>query len=111
MSLESPRAGDRPTRVSRVAEHEVRQRLEHERSSRIAQLTSIEATEGAATDELARAQKASIERVLKDIDVAFARLADGSYGSCQECGKAVPAERLEILPYARCCVPCQQRNA
>jgi hypothetical protein len=77
MSLESPRAGDRPTRVSRVAEHEVRQRLEHERSSRIAQLTSIEATEGAATDELARAQKASIERVLKDIDVAIARQADG----------------------------------
>lgn len=108
MSLEPPRTGGRPTRL---AEHEVRQRLEHERSSRVAQLTTIDATEGAATDELARAQKASIERVLKDIDVAFERLADGSYGSCQDCGTTVPAERLEILPYARCCVPCQQRSA
>jgi RNA polymerase-binding transcription factor DksA len=108
MSPESPRTGARP---ERLVAHEVGQRLEHERNSRTAQLRTIQETAGSATDELARAQKASIERVLKEIDVAFERLADGSYGTCQECGAAVPGERLEILPYARCCVPCQQRRA
>lgn len=47
---------------------------------------------------------------LAHVDAALARLADGTYGSCLDCGAAVPVERLEVMPAARFCVACQQRN-
>ncbi|WP_308122241.1 TraR/DksA C4-type zinc finger protein [Streptomyces sp. TRM70350] len=54
-------------------------------------------------------QRTAVEQVLRDIDAAFARLQAGAYGMCQGCGKPIPVERLEILPHARCCVPCEHR--
>ncbi|MDQ1014281.1 TraR/DksA C4-type zinc finger protein [Streptomyces afghaniensis] len=54
-------------------------------------------------------QRGAIEQALKEIDAAFARLEQGTYGICQGCGRSIPVERLEILPYARCWVPCQLR--
>lgn len=30
------------------------------------------------------------------------------YGRCQECDDAIPFERLDIVPWARLCVSCQQ---
>jgi DnaK suppressor protein len=41
------------------------------------------------------------------IDEALARIEDGSYGICEECGKRITANRLKILPFALLCVPCQ----
>ncbi len=46
------------------------------------------------------------ERRLAEVEAALARLADGSYGTCESCGQAIPAERLEVRPAARRCVPC-----
>ncbi len=37
---------------------------------------------------------------------AIARIADGSYGTCANCGKAIAPERLEALPDADLCVSC-----
>ena len=37
---------------------------------------------------------------------ALGRIADGSYGRCDECGKAIPVARLEALPYTKLCVDC-----
>ncbi|MCP9956666.1 MULTISPECIES: TraR/DksA family transcriptional regulator [Streptomyces] len=97
----------------RLTEQEARQRLEHERESRLAQLRAVEAAGAGqqAADDLLAAQRASAREVLKEIDAAFERLADGTYGRCQGCGRPVPAERLEILPYTRHCVGCQRRTA
>ncbi|URM89136.1 TraR/DksA C4-type zinc finger protein [Streptomyces sp. MRC013] len=94
----------------RLTEHEARQRLEHERESRLAQLKAIDAAGVGqqAADDLLAAQRDSARRVLKEIDAAFERLADGTYGDCQGCGRAIPAERLEILPYTRHCVGCRR---
>ncbi|MFF5483629.1 TraR/DksA C4-type zinc finger protein [Streptomyces sp. NPDC012935] len=44
------------------------------------------------------------EQALKEIDAVFARLQQGTYGICQGCGRSIPVERLEILPYARCTI-------
>lgn len=110
MTLGSAASGAAP---GRLTDHEARQRLEHERESRLTQLRAID-TAGAgqqAADDLLAAQRASTRRVLKEIDAAFERLADGTYGSCQGCGKAIPAERLEILPYTRHCVNCRRSAA
>ncbi|MBR8639956.1 TraR/DksA C4-type zinc finger protein [Streptomyces tuirus] len=107
MSLDTPRA---EPRLERLTAHEARQRLEHERATRLTQLRAIDEAGQEAAEQLMSAQKDTIERVLKEIDAAFARVQDGSYGICQGCSTPVPVERLEILPYTRFCVPCQ-RNA
>ncbi|TFE47664.1 molecular chaperone DnaK [Streptomyces sp. ICN441] len=104
MSLDTPRIEARPELLTA---HEARQRLEHERNSRLTQLRAVgEAGQGA--EEVMSAQKDTIERVLREIDAAFTRVEDGSYGICLGCSKSIPVERLEILPYTRFCVPCQR---
>jgi DnaK suppressor protein len=40
---------------------------------------------------------------------ALARIADGSYGHCEECGLAIGASRLLARPEARLCIACQTR--
>jgi RNA polymerase-binding transcription factor len=45
---------------------------------------------------------------IKEIDDALARLADQSYGVCEECGLEIGEERLEALPFTRVCRDCQQ---
>jgi DnaK suppressor protein len=45
--------------------------------------------------------------VMSDIRSALDRIADGSFGVCVECGERIPARRLQVLPWARCCVSCQ----
>lgn len=47
------------------------------------------------------------EHLLGEIDAALGRLKDGTYGLCKDCGKAIPADRLEALPWASHCVEHQ----
>ncbi|RAJ60000.1 TraR/DksA family transcriptional regulator [Streptomyces sp. Amel2xB2] len=94
-----------------LSAHEARQCLEHEHNSRLAQLTALQETGADPADQLVAAQREAVQRVIREIEAAFGRVRDGSYGTCQECAKPIPAERLEILPYARHCVGCQSRKA
>lgn len=41
---------------------------------------------------------------------AIQRLDNGSYGICEDCGRAIDKERLEIIPEATACVDCQRLN-
>jgi RNA polymerase-binding transcription factor DksA len=41
---------------------------------------------------------------LAEVDAAVARLAAGTYGICEVCGRSIPGERLEARPAARRCV-------
>jgi DnaK suppressor protein len=50
---------------------------------------------------------ASSRQAVADTAHALQRMADGTYGVCERCGDTIPIERLEILPHARFCVPCQ----
>ncbi|MEU1513788.1 TraR/DksA C4-type zinc finger protein [Streptomyces sp. NPDC005811] len=108
MPLDTSRTDSRP--LSPAAQ-DARRRLEHARSSRVAQLRALDEADRIAKDHVMSAQAEAIQQVLKEIDAAFARIDDGSYGTCQGCSKPVPAERLEILPYTRHCVACQRRAA
>ncbi len=47
--------------------------------------------------------------VLKLIEDALQRLANGEYGRCIECGEMIPEGRLKVRPYARYCVKCKSR--
>jgi DnaK suppressor protein len=43
---------------------------------------------------------------LTDLDLAFERLRDGTYGICTKCRQRIAIERLMILPAAKTCVGC-----
>jgi DnaK suppressor protein len=40
---------------------------------------------------------------------ALARIEDGTYGYCEECGNPIGASRLLARPEARLCIACQTR--
>ena len=47
---------------------------------------------------------------LQLIDSALARIENGKYGICISCGKKIPRERLEAIPYALQCVECKSKE-
>ena len=46
-------------------------------------------------------------RRLQQIEAALGRVRDGHYGVCKSCGKKIPRERLEAMPYAVLCIDCK----
>jgi DnaK suppressor protein len=50
------------------------------------------------------------EQMLQQVDHALERVAAGTYGTCENCGKPIPPERLDARPYATLCVNCQQQR-
>lgn len=48
-----------------------------------------------------------IEDMLAQVDRAFQKLEEGTYGICDVSGKPIPATRLEAIPYATLTVECQ----
>jgi RNA polymerase-binding protein DksA len=49
-------------------------------------------------------------RTLRQIYTALETMQAGRYGLCAECGAAIPFARLEALPFAQNCVPCQEEQ-
>lgn len=49
-----------------------------------------------------------LDAQLADIEHAKARLANGSYGTCEACGRPIGAARLAARPAARFCIEDQQ---
>jgi YteA family regulatory protein len=41
------------------------------------------------------------------VDEALDHLDKGLYGICEDCGREIPEERLEAIPYTTLCVACQ----
>ncbi len=48
------------------------------------------------------------EEVLSQIDGALKRLDEGTYGTCERCGKEIVPERLEAYPWASLCIDCKR---
>jgi len=65
-----------------------------------AQLVPSQGLEGLSYDRLARRA-----RMLAN---ALGRVRDGSYGSCEECGRRIPEARRRALPGVTTCLPCQE---
>jgi phage/conjugal plasmid C-4 type zinc finger TraR family protein len=49
-----------------------------------------------------------LEEEERRIAEARRALADGTYGTCTNCGREIPAARLEAMPEAVRCVDCQR---
>jgi RNA polymerase-binding protein DksA len=48
------------------------------------------------------------EQVLAQIHAALARIDEGRFGTCTNCGKPIAEERLEARPWASLCIDCQR---
>ena len=46
----------------------------------------------------------------EQIDEALLRLADGTYGICEDCSHEISARRLKAVPFARRCIQCQEKT-
>ncbi len=66
------------------------------------------AADAAAEMDVAMVIRESQE--LQDIEAALARIGDGSYGSCIDCGREIGRARLQASPTARRCLPCQEED-
>jgi RNA polymerase-binding transcription factor DksA len=47
---------------------------------------------------------------LRELEAARARIAEGSYGVCADCGVDIPVERLRAQLGALRCIACQERH-
>ena len=45
---------------------------------------------------------------LRDVQRALAKVEAGAYGTCERCGRAIGADRLEAIPWATLCIECKQ---
>jgi DnaK suppressor protein len=69
-----------------------------------------EATESYELERRLTLEK-SIREQLASVEHALKKFKDGTYGSCDNCGKPIPPERLEALPQATLCLDCKARQA
>ena len=43
------------------------------------------------------------------IGAALERMDSSEFGYCAECGEGISPKRLQVIPWAMYCVPCQER--
>jgi RNA polymerase-binding transcription factor DksA len=61
--------------------------------------------------ELDEGLEGDAQEQLREVKAALERLEAGTYGTCAVCGKTVPVERLEAVPWTRLCIDDARRQA
>jgi DnaK suppressor protein len=61
------------------------------------------------TKEFLFSQSNSERNLLNEVNAALARLREGSFGECVNCGSEINPKRLEAVPWTRYCIACQER--
>lgn len=82
---------------SEEIEDDLRRPLDDDFSEQAVDLADDEALEG--VDDVLRAEA-------RQIRFALARIANGTYGTCANCGDTISVERLEAQPVATRCIKC-----
>jgi len=67
---------------------------------------SAEQAQERENDEVVDAIGNETAQSIKGVTAALERIADGSYGICENCGDQIGQARLEIVPEATRCVAC-----
>ncbi len=49
-------------------------------------------------------------RLLAKIQEALARIEDGSFGICEECGEDISVKRIEARPVTTLCIDCKTKQ-
>lgn len=58
--------------------------------------------------ELHLVELASFERDLRDVEAALGRMRCGIYGTCLDCGRPIPLDRLAARPQAARDIDCER---
>lgn len=74
--------------------------LDQARVGRLSRMDALQ--EQAMAIETERRRRVEIRRV----DAALARLEEGEYGACVECGEDIEPKRLDLDPTAPLCISC-----
>ena len=87
------------------------ERSSAERDTELADYDQHPADEGSEThdQELDETTGIILAAELENVDLALERLGTGDYGRCVDCGKEIPAARLEAMPEAVRCIEDQGR--
>jgi DnaK suppressor protein len=114
----------RAARVPKKELEKYRRLLQEKKTALLAELAKTKNAEEETTEESTQdiADKAvssytreflyslndSERNTVQQIDQALARIEDGSYGFCQNCGNPMSEKRLIAIPWSRHCVDCQE---
>jgi DnaK suppressor protein len=71
-------------------------------------LDAVESSEADIQDEIEFALIQMKSETLNKINDALARLEQGDYGNCFECGAEIAEKRLRALPFAVRCKDCEE---
>ena len=93
-------------RESLVGQVQEAERYSRERDSEATQ-DPADMAANAYTKELMVSMSDNDRQLLKMIDEAVERMEAGTYGKCIRCENVLPEKRLEAVPWARFCLPCQ----
>lgn len=113
----------KPEKLTKAKGDELRQILEDLREATLKEINEKGKSGSAGTskeigdiyDQASEERDRELDLLLSDrergkllqIDDAFARLQEGTYGMCEECGEPINPKRLRIVPFTRTCVDCQ----
>jgi RNA polymerase-binding transcription factor DksA len=127
--IQSPASPTRPRPVTPWTPRELpalREELERQRDFRTEQLAQLDAHDDAratlagygaraadgdaarALDEVHALVAAGARRALADIELALARMDDGSYGRCRACDAPIPSALLTAIPTTTSCLACHR---
>jgi DnaK suppressor protein len=51
-----------------------------------------------------------LREALDEVESALSKLADGTYGNCDDCGRPIDPLRLEAKPAAPYCIDCASKH-
>ena len=75
----------------------------------ISELSSLDQHQGDIGTETFEREKdfsllEQLEAEIEDLDTALRKVDDGTYGTCEICGREITPERLEAVPGTRTCI-------
>ncbi len=78
-------------------------------TDQISELSSLDQHQGDIGTETFEREKdfsllEQLEAEIGDLDAALRKIDDGTYGTCEVCGKQIEADRLEAVPGTRTCI-------
>lgn len=108
-----------------TASDHIRQQLEAERETLRSQLSELghgdsgrldydsnfaDTSQVTAERGEAAALAASLQETLLEVERAIAKIANGTFGVCEDCGDKIGDARLEAMPTGRLCMTCASKR-